>query len=98
MLPLRYGRKNRTRRCSTPEIAKLEVSDCNLKKKYVQIRKANPLTQPVKFCQPPKMNCASFRWSVGVVAGSAANVAIIIAKLAITKTFCNLARIRVDKL
>jgi len=60
--------------------------------------KANPLTHPEVLLHPPKMYCAELRSSEGVVAGNAAKVAMIIAKFAKTKTFCNLARIRVAEL
>jgi len=49
--------------------------------------KAKPLTHPVMFSQPPKMNRAELRSSDGVVAGKAAKVARMIAKFATMKTF-----------
>src|SRR5277367_18079 len=96
MLPPRYGRKSRSLQCSIQEIAKLEQS-INGIWKGAQMMKANPLTHPEIFSHPPKMYCAELRSSTGVVAGSAANVAMMIAKLAKTKTFCNLARTRVTE-
>ena len=49
--------------------------------------KAKPSTQPEVLFQPPNMYSAELRSSFGVVAGNAANVAMIIAKFANTKTF-----------
>jgi hypothetical protein len=53
----------------------------------IPMMKANPLTQPEVFSQPPKMKSAELRSSLGVVAGKAAKVAMIIAKFAKTNTF-----------
>src|ERR1700733_1508560 len=93
MLPPRYGRKNRILQYSTQETARLEQSIKDIRKE-IQTMKANPLTHPEIFSHPPKMYAAELRSSTGVVAGRAANVARMIAKLARTKTFCNLARTR----
>jgi hypothetical protein len=60
--------------------------------------KANPSTHPEVLFHPPKIKEALFRSSLGVAAGNAANVAMMIAKFANTNTFCNLARIRVAEL
>src|SRR5271167_220955 len=95
-LPLRCERKHQNHRYSIQVRARLKVNTEFLRK--IQVMNANPLTHPVTFCQLPKINCAEFLSSTGVVAVSAANVAMMIAKLAKINKFCNLARIRVAEL
>jgi hypothetical protein len=95
MLLLRCVRKSRILRYSRQVIAKLQSEEY---KYNIPRINANPSTHPEVLLHPPKIYAALFRSSFGVAAGNAANVAMIIAKLANTNTFCNLARIRVAEL